>query len=275
MYHKNSKKMKTKFTKDVIQELRKLIAIRPTLDRREQKNVRAKMRELGFYGRDCFGIKDMTIEKFDKLINDGRITIIGKEEDKSSDASNKTNTNCMDTKKVEQQKVNNIEKTSDESQCICFDPLIDEESEILILGTMPGKKSLEKGEYYANSSNCFWKIIKDIFNNGEKFTNYQEKCDCLKENHIALWDVLASCQREGSLDQQIKDEIPNNIVELLEKHPNIRKIIFNGQKSQKSLAQELQCDEVLAPSTSSANTKQTYEEKLTFWKEALNIETTK
>ena len=85
-------------------------------------------------------------------------------------------------------------------------PIIDESSEILILGTMPGKESLRSKEYYAAPNNSFWKIMKRLFNSNMEFKNYEEKVSCLKKHHIALWDTLQSCERESSLDSNIKEE---------------------------------------------------------------------
>lgn len=247
-------KYKKTFSVNEIQQLRKLIEQRCSSNENAQKKIiRARMRGIGFYGEKCFGIRDMTIQKFDELISSGRIKVTG-----------------------EQPVQNNKEIVKEKGKCKCFSSLIDCDSEILILGTMPGKKSLESGEYYANANNCFWKIIRDVFNCGEELKDYKEKCDCLKKHHIALWDVLASCEREGSLDENIADEVPNDIVGLLKQYHKIKKIIFNGQKPKEMFKQEeVTCDCLVAPSTSSANTNMTYDEKLKYWKGLLSLEKTK
>jgi hypoxanthine-DNA glycosylase len=80
-----------------------------------------------------------------------------------------------------------------------FPPIIDKESKILILGSIPGVKSLEMQQYYAHPQNKFWKIICEIFN--EKFTtDYDERIKILEKYHVALWDVIDNCERKGSLD---------------------------------------------------------------------------
>ncbi len=115
-----------------------------------------------------------------------------------------------------------------------FSPIVDENSEILILGSVPGIRSLEMNEYYAHPQNTFWRILFQIFN--EDFTNhYQEKILFLKKHHIALWDVIESCERKGSTDATIKNEDENDIVSLLDSYPNIKAIFCNGQKSYKNL----------------------------------------
>lgn len=136
---------------------------------------------------------------------------------------------------------------------VSFPPLIDEEAEILILGTMPGNDSLRLGQYYASSNNSFWKIINALFNENKGFADYKEKEDCLKKNHIALWDVLSSCNREGSADSNIQEEKLNDIEALLKQYPNIKKIVFNGQKAAKSYTPCIAY--AIAESTSNANAK--------------------
>lgn len=261
--------MRTSFTKNEIKKLRELIIQRCNANSSKQKKIRSQMREIGFYGRDQFGITDMTIQKFDQLINSGAIRIIGESKKDSNKISvEKENKNLT---KQEELQLNKKEDASVENQCICFPPLVDKNSEILILGTMPGKQSLETGEYYANTNNCFWNIIKDLFNDGKEFKDYKEKCDCLKKNGIALWDVLATCERKGSLDENIEKETPNDIKKLLQKYPNIKRIIYNGNKPKEKIAQEqgIECEKITAPSTSGVNTHKTDEEKLEDWKKLL------
>lgn len=119
-----------------------------------------------------------------------------------------------------------------------FPPIIDAQSEILILGSIPGVKSLEKQQYYAHPQNKFWRIIFSLFN--ENFTeDYLERVNVLKKHHIALWDVIDTCERKGSLDSEIKNEEANQIAELLEQFPNIKAIFCNGGKSYKNLQKVL------------------------------------
>lgn len=118
------------------------------------------------------------------------------------------------------------------TQIAVFNPIVDENSKVLILGTMPSVISIEKNEYYANPKNQFWDIIHEIFNsmlNGE----YEQKVAFLKNNKIALWDVLYTCEREGSLDKNIKNEKPNDFADILKRYPNISYIIFNGSTAYK------------------------------------------
>jgi|JRYD01.1.fsa_nt_gb hypoxanthine-DNA glycosylase len=154
-----------------------------------------------------------------------------------------------------------------------FPPIIDKNTKILVLGTMPGDMSLRTGEYYANPRNQFWKLIFSIFNSGQTFYSYKEKVELLQKNKIGLWDVLANAQREGSLDSNIGNKEFNDFYTLFMTYPNINKLIFNGQKSadyfkaKNSLIQEKEY--LVLPSTSSANTTRTFEFKLKEWKVAL------
>ena len=109
-------------------------------------------------------------------------------------------------------------------------PVIDESSHVLILGSMPSKLSLEKQQYYGNPRNHFWKIIGEVLH-VEIPVEYKERLNLLKAHHIGLWDTIQSCEREGSLDANIRNIVPNDFRKLLENYPNIRLILFNGGKS--------------------------------------------
>ncbi|MET3536186.1 DNA-deoxyinosine glycosylase [Chryseobacterium limigenitum] len=154
-----------------------------------------------------------------------------------------------------------------------FPPFIDDQSKILILGSIPGAKSLEKQQYYAHPQNKFWKIIFELFN--EEFTeNYAERIIVLKKHHIAIWDVIDSCERKGSLDSEIKNEEANQIGELLERYPNVKAVFCNGGKSyknlQKILGKNYKLPIYLLPSTSPLHTV-SFEKKLEEWKVILNF----
>lgn len=110
-----------------------------------------------------------------------------------------------------------------------FPPIINSETEILIVGTMPSVKSLEAQQYYAHPRNAFWKIIAALYHQGAEFADFQEKKACLLANRLGLWDSLQLCLREGSLDSAITDEQPNDFNTLLAKHPAVRRLLFNGQ----------------------------------------------
>ncbi|MBW7674943.1 DNA-deoxyinosine glycosylase [Chryseobacterium chendengshani] len=154
-----------------------------------------------------------------------------------------------------------------------FPPIIDTNSKILILGSIPGVKSLEKQQYYGHPQNKFWKIIFELFH--EEFTeDYIERIAVLKKYHLALWDTIDSCERKGSLDSEIKNEEANQIAELLEEYPNIQAIFCNGGKSyknlQKILGKNFKIPMYLLPSTSPLHTV-SFEKKLEEWKKILEF----
>lgn len=117
-------------------------------------------------------------------------------------------------------------------------PLIGDEPKILILGTLPGEKSLKLGQYYSNPTNRFWKVIGEILK-VDIPEAYESRVKILKSRGIALWDVVKSASREGSLDKDIiiiKEY--NKIGELLKSYPSIHSIIFNGKKPMKYFSTE-------------------------------------
>ncbi|WP_276381365.1 DNA-deoxyinosine glycosylase [Flavobacterium sp. H4147] len=150
-----------------------------------------------------------------------------------------------------------------------FSPISSPNSNILILGTMPGTKSLELNQYYGHSQNNFWKFLFTIFN--EDFsTDYEIRKKLLLKNNVALWDVLQYCDRVGSLDSAIKNEIANDFETFLKNHPNIKTILFNGQKAaaffKKYVHLQKEYNLITLPSTSPANASKTYQSKLEEWK---------
>jgi hypoxanthine-DNA glycosylase len=149
-----------------------------------------------------------------------------------------------------------------------FPYFIDSNTEVLILGTMPGAMSLEKQEYYAHPRNHFWKIFYTIFDSLPIPEDFEKKVELLQSNKIGLWDVLENCERKGSLDIHIKNQKENDFIALLEKFPAIKKIVFNGKQSHSFFIKKFgQIDGVtyfVMPSTSPANTM-SFENKLKIW----------
>jgi hypoxanthine-DNA glycosylase len=104
------------------------------------------------------------------------------------------------------------------------------DSEILILGSLPGDKSLELNQYYGHPRNRFWTILAAVF--GEPVpTGYEEKIKFLARNKIAVWDVARTANRKGSLDSAMKNEIPNDLDGFVRAHRNLKIIAFNGAKA--------------------------------------------
>ena len=113
-----------------------------------------------------------------------------------------------------------------------FSPNINNDSNILVLGAMPGIKSLDEQQYYAPSQNRFWKLMGKICNEDNlQNLDYEKKLKVLLANRIALLDVIQTCNIAVSLDSNIQNEKPNKIVQLLKEFPNIYTICLNGNKS--------------------------------------------
>ena len=156
-----------------------------------------------------------------------------------------------------------------------FEPLFKEDAEVLVLGSMPGVASLQAQEYYAHPRNLFWRFLADIF--GESLPiSYEEKKYVLIRNRVALWDVLQSCHRSGSLDSSIvaSSERANDFPALLAKMPELRGIVFNGKKAEASFRKHVPLVDDYAlrlftvSSTSPANASQGYDVKLASWRHA-------
>ncbi len=155
-----------------------------------------------------------------------------------------------------------------------FPPIIRDGCKVLILGSMPSVTSLKKHQYYGHKQNDFWPMMFDAF--GEIYTeDYTVRQELLMTHGIALWDVLSSCEREGSLDSNIANEIPNDIAGLVAQYPTIEYIILNGGKAYQSfkkyfpeLSKEKQC--IKMPSTSPAYTLKR-EEKRKQWQKIFDV----
>ncbi len=151
-------------------------------------------------------------------------------------------------------------------------PVINNDTRVLILGSMPGEESLRQQQYYAYPQNHFWKIIAAVFRR-EDPVEYDSRIEMLTAGRIGLWDVISTCRREGSLDTNIRDEEPNDISLLLEQHPSVKAVCFNGQKAAASFRKNFglnifddgKIEYLMLPSTSPANTIG-FERKFEKWK---------
>ena len=157
------------------------------------------------------------------------------------------------------------------NNCKSFTPSIDNNSKILILGSMPGVKSLEEQQYYAHPQNRFWKVMGVVCNEPKLHElNYDFKLKTLLNNNIALWDTIKTCKRDGSLDSDIQNETPNDIRKLLKTYPNIKTICLNGNKSYSAfkkyfpeLFEKYSCHKM--PSTSPANARYSLDKLIEEW----------
>lgn len=138
-----------------------------------------------------------------------------------------------------------------------FGPYINKDSRVLILGSIPSLKSREYGFYYMHKQNRFWKVISDIF--GNKFPDsLDDKKEFLRKNKIALWDVLESCDIEGSSDSSIKNPKVNDIKSLI-LDTDIKYIFVTGKKAldlyNKYCFKSVGIEAIYLPSTSGANAR--------------------
>ena len=158
-----------------------------------------------------------------------------------------------------------------------FPPIADEDARILILGTVPSRLSLERAEYFANPRNAFWRIIEALFADGRRLS-YPGREQRLKSSGVAVWDVLAAASRDdSSLDNDIRDPVPNDIEGFLTEHPAVRSIFFNGATAERlfrdhvapTLSRRDGLRLVRLPSTSPANAALSFADKVEAWRVVL------
>ena len=160
-----------------------------------------------------------------------------------------------------------------------FEPIIDTNSKILILGTFPSIKSFENEFYYGHPKNQFWKILSLIFNEKEPIS-IEEKKEFLKRHKIALWDSICECERSkgNSRDDNLKNIKPCPIDKLLKKYPNIKKIAITSKLGEKVIKKYFKNSPfsilhapIYLPSPSPLNARLNLQEKVKIWKELLQL----
>jgi len=159
-----------------------------------------------------------------------------------------------------------------------FPPVIDHRAHTLILGSMPGEASLQAQQYYAWKHNAFWPVMRQLLRMPAS-ASYEARLRALQAAGFALWDVLAECSREGSLDASIKRDSAraNDIAGLLQAHPRITLICLNGSTVQTLFRRHVSKTQALSPkvtvltlpSTSPANARLTPEAKYKAWEAVL------
>ena len=271
------------FTMAEIKELYQLFLQKDKADYNEQKSIRRKIREKGFYISDFskymtdFTKKGMNSTDFIRLCKNGTIKITDKDKSMKSDdvAEFLCNNDDHQSNKIrlgnnENLSSKNAEPQDNENFKEGLKPWVDEHSEILILGSFPSDVSLRERAYYQNKSkNSFWKLMHGLFGEGPDSKEF------LMKHHIALWDCLAAANREGSLDSNILGgERPNNIQQLLESHPSIRRIVINGKSTARDYFGRYFSDlyndiEIITVGSSSNTNSIEFETKLEDWKKIL------
>src|ERR1700731_1090469 len=141
---------------------------------------------------------------------------------------------------------------------LCFPPVADERTRVLVLGSLPGEMSLASAQYYANPRNQFWRLTEGVIGVALCGQPYEARLGTLLDARIGLWDVVRSASRKGSLDVAIQDYKPNELNTFVASHANLRAIAFNGNKAaqigQKQLVANSRPTIVILPSSSPAHT---------------------
>lgn len=159
-----------------------------------------------------------------------------------------------------------------------FVPVARSDARILILGSMPGVASLTAGQYYAHGHNAFWPIMGALFG-FDAAMPYGQRVEALQAARVAVWDVLKSCVRQGSLDTAIdrESEVANDFPAFLREHPEITHLFFNGAAAEAAFRRHVH--HLLAPSaltmarlpsSSPANASFSFERKLAAWQSAIS-----
>jgi TDG/mug DNA glycosylase family protein len=157
-----------------------------------------------------------------------------------------------------------------------FPPIARPDASTLILGSLPGRRSIAEQQYYAHPRNAFWPIMAELF---EIRGDYGARCRQLAEKRIALWDVLQSSVRPGSMDADISNEAatPNDFGSFLAVHSSIDLIAFNGRKAEQLFSRFVTragvargIRRVLLPSTSPAYAAMAPDAKLAAWRQGLS-----
>jgi double-stranded uracil-DNA glycosylase len=158
----------------------------------------------------------------------------------------------------------------------CFAPVAKPDADTLVLGSLPGRRSLAMQQYYAHPQNAFWKLIAAIYE-ADAILPYAQRLRILTRNRIALWDVLAAAERPGSLDSSIvhASALANDFAAFFRSHPRIRRVFFNGRKAEQMYRRfvlpalgpgfehiRYEC----MPSTSPAHAGMTFAKKLGRWR---------
>ncbi|HEX3381279.1 MAG TPA: DNA-deoxyinosine glycosylase [Paraburkholderia sp.] len=154
----------------------------------------------------------------------------------------------------------------------CFAPVVDADTRILILGSLPGEVSLAHGQYYAHPQNRFWKLVGDTIGLSLVELDYSARLRALLQHRIGLWDVVAEARRIGSLDSRIRDHASNDLLALIDTLPNLTTIAFNGGTAEKigMKALGVRADQyrlVRLPSSSAAHASVSYAAKLAIWQQ--------
>ncbi len=169
----------------------------------------------------------------------------------------------------------------DEKSCdvvessVGFPPVARPDARVLILGSLPGQRSLQATEYYAHPQNVFWRIMRELTGAAG---SYEQRCQTIVEYGISLWDVLAESVRPGRMDADIRLQTAaaNDFAAFFAAHQRIERVCFNGQKAAQLYHRLVSSDYegesrqlVILPSTSPAYASMAYDKKLRSWRKGV------
>jgi hypoxanthine-DNA glycosylase len=152
-----------------------------------------------------------------------------------------------------------------------FSPVVAESTHTLILGSFPGEASLAATQYYAHPRNQFWRLLGAVIGEPLNELDYPTRLERMLKHGIGVWDVLAACTREGSLDVAIRNATPNDFASFREYAPALQKVCFNGKTAGRfaPIIAAAGYQTLVLPSSSPANAVLSFEKKLLLWQEIL------
>jgi hypoxanthine-DNA glycosylase len=150
-------------------------------------------------------------------------------------------------------------------------PVVDARTRLIVLGSFPGVASLRAQQYYGHPQNAFWKILGELWGLPLAQRPYAERLQALRDHGLGLWDVYASCEREGSLDSDIREPVLNDLASLRQHCPSLQAIAHNGGESFRHArhTRSLGLPVYRLPSTSPANASWSFARKREAWAEVL------
>jgi hypoxanthine-DNA glycosylase len=151
-------------------------------------------------------------------------------------------------------------------------PVLDQQTRIVILGSFPGEASLSAKRYYAHPRNQFWRLMSAVTNESLADMDYDERLARLLAHQIGLWDTVAACEREGSLDAAIRQAQANEFSVLLRHCPHLFRVCFNGKTSGKFEQRFSMAgfETLVLPSSSPAYAHMSFDDKLAVWKKIVD-----
>lgn len=154
-----------------------------------------------------------------------------------------------------------------------FPPVVDANTRVLILGSLPGEASLAVSQYYGNPRNAFWRLMEGVLGASLVPLAYEARLAALQAHGVGLWDVIAEAERPGSLDAAIRDPAANDLVKLIDMLPALRAVAFNGGTAAKLggrlIGERIQT--IALPSSSPAHAARTFEQKAQAWSALVDV----